>query len=604
MSTPLEDYALLSDLHTAALVSRKGSIDWLCLPRFDSQAVFAALVGETKDGHWSLDVVDGEVESRRYVGETCVLATTWRSPTGKVVVTDYMPVHSGRANDVHDLVREVRCTEGSAVVRHLLCLRFDYGAATPYFRTTGSGKGHEIHAVAGPDQVTLRGPALELRDDSHKAEFSLETDEEMQWVLSWWPSFVEHPEVPEERASLQSTLAFWNDWAKRIDATGPYAGAVRRSLITLRALTESSTGGIVAAPTTSLPEDFGGVRNWDYRYVWLRDSALTIEALVSHGFKHDAEAWRMWLLRAIAGDPNQMRIMYGLGGERHLPETELSHLKGYENSQPVRIGNGAADQYQADVVGAVMVALDMARDAGIQETELSWNLQKSMLEFQAQQMERKDHGIWEMRGQTEFFTHGRAMMWAAFDRGVRAVEGHGLDGPVELWRELRDLLRAEVLDRGWDEHSRSFVQFYGGTEVDASLLQLAHIGLVNYDDPHMLGTVARLERELLDETGFLHRYKTSSGKDGLPGSDSPFLICTFWLVEQYARSGRALDARALMDTVLAVSTDLGLLSEEYSPEHGRLAGNFPQAFSHLGLIRAADALDELLPRDAGAAEAI
>ncbi len=596
VSTPLEDYALLSDLHTAALVSRQGSIDWLCFPRFDSQAVFAALVGETTDGHWSMDVVDGVVESRRYIGDSCVLETTWRSPTGRVVVTDYMPVHPKPKRDVHDLVRRVRCVEGTPTLRHVVCIRFDYGAATPYFRRTGSGHGHEIHAVAGPDQLTLRGPALELRDSSHQGEFDMKADDELQWVLSWWPSYVERPELPEERSSLRSTLKFWEDWAARIEADGPYAGEVRRSLVTLRALTESSTGGIVAAPTTSLPEDFGGVRNWDYRYVWLRDSALTIEALVSHGFTHDARAWRMWLLRAIAGDPNQMRIMYGLGGERHLPETELDHLKGYEDSRPVRMGNGAADQYQADVVGAVMVALDMARDAGIKENELSWNLQKSMLEFQAAQMDRKDHGIWEMRGETEFFTHGRGMMWAAFDRGVRAVERHGLDGPVDKWRELRDRLRDEVFEHGFDEASGSFVQYYGGTEVDASLLQLAHIGFVAFDDPHMLGTVARIERELLSGEGFLHRYKASSGQDGLPGGDYPFLICSFWLVEQYARSGRVEDARKMMDSILGVSTDLGLLSEEYSPEHGRLAGNFPQAFSHLGLIRAADALDQALPR--------
>ncbi len=598
VSTPLEDYALLSDLHTAALVSRDGTIDWLCFPRFDSQAVFAALVGENKDGHWSLDVVDGEVESRRYIGESCVLETTWRGPTGTVIVTDYMPVHDGQGRDVADLVRRVRCSHGTATVRHIVCLRFDYGAATPYYRNTGSGNGHEIHAVAGPDQVTLRGPKLEYRDESHQGEFTLKEGEELEWVLSWWPSYLEHPELPEKRSALHNTLKFWDDWASRIDATGPYAGEVRRSLVTLRALTESSTGGIVAAPTTSLPEDFGGVRNWDYRYVWLRDSALTIEALVSHGFTHDAKAWRMWLLRAIAGDPSTMRIMYGLGGERHLPETELTHLKGYENSRPIRIGNGAVEQYQADVVGAVMVALDMARDAGMEENELSWNLQKSMLMFQEEQLDRQDHGIWEMRGETAFFTHGRAMMWAAFDRGVRAVEKHGLeDGMVERWRELRDQLRDEVLEKGFDKELNSFVQYYGGTEVDASLLQIAQVGLVDYDDPRMLGTVARIEDHLLDEHGFLVRYLTTSGMDGLTGEDYPFLICSFWLIEQYARSGRIDDARTMMDSVLAVSTDLGLLSEEYSPAHGRLAGNFPQAFSHLGLIRAADALDEALTAD-------
>lgn len=597
VSTPLEDYALLSDLHTAALVSRKGSIDWLCFPRFDSQAVFAALIGETSNGHWSLDVVDAEVESRRYVGDSCVLETTWQGPTGRVLVTDFMPVHDGKGRDVADLVRQVRCIEGTATVRHLLCLRFDYGAATPYFRCTGSGKGHEIHAVAGPDQVTLRGLELTHVDSSHQGEFTMMEGEKLEWVLSWWPSYLEHPELPEKRSSLKKTLDFWDSWASRVDAEGPYAGEVRRSLLTLRALTESSTGGIVAAATTSLPEDFGGVRNWDYRYVWLRDSALTIEALVSHGFTHDAKAWRLWLLRAIAGDPSQMRIMYGLGGERHIPESELSHLKGYENSRPVRVGNGAAEQYQADVVGAVMVALDKARGAGMKENELSWSLQKSMLDFQEAQMDRKDHGIWEMRGETEFFTHGRAMMWAAFDRGVKAVEDHGLDGPVEKWRELRDSLRSEVLEKGFDKELNSFVQYYGASEVDASLLQIAQIGLIAHDDPHMLGTVALIEKQLLDEHGFLVRYRTTSGTDGLSGEDYPFLICSFWLVEQYALSGRVDDARAMMDNVLSVSTDLGLLSEEYSPKHQRLAGNFPQAFSHLGLIRAADALDAVLTKD-------
>ena len=323
MSTPLEDYALLSDLHTAALVSRKGSIDWLCLPRFDSQAVFAALIGETTNGHWSLDVVDGEVDSRRYIGDSCILETTWRGPAGTLVVTDYMPVHRDEGRELADVVRHVRCTEGTATVRHVLCLRFDYGAAAPYFRTTGSGKGHEIHAVAGPDEVTLRGPELELRDGGHGGEFTLTEGGGLEWVLSWWPSYREHPEVPEKRSLLKHTREFWQEWASRIDVTGPYAAQVRRSLITLRALTESSTGGIVAAPTTSLPEDFGGVRNWDYRYVWLRDSALTIEALVSHGFTQGAKAWRTWLLRAIAGDPSQMRIIYGLGGERRLPEANF-----------------------------------------------------------------------------------------------------------------------------------------------------------------------------------------------------------------------------------------------------------------------------------------
>ena len=593
MDTPLEKYALLSDQHTGALVSERGSIDWLCLPRFDSQAVFSAILGGPDAGHWTLGVRDGEVVARRYVEDSFVLETVWQCPTGRVTVTDFMPMNDGLGTLTrHDLIRTVHCDEGSAVVQHSLRIRFAYGDAVPFFRTgTVDGIG-QILAVAGPDSLLLRGPLLDEVDGHHVGEFELGKGESRDWVLSWSQSFYEHPDLPHCASSKHRTIGMWNEWADGISAGGPYGAHVRRSLLTLRALTEDSTGGIVAAPTTSLPEEFGGSRNWDYRYVWLRDSALTIEALVAHGFTHGAGRWRQWLLRAIAGDPKNLRIMYGLGGERQLPESELPHLSGYENSRPVRIGNGAADQYQADVVGEVMVALEILRDNGVDEDEFSWGLQRAMLDFQQANMDRPDHGIWEMRGDLHFFTHGRAMMWAAFDRGIRGVENHGLDVPVEHWRGLREQMRAEVLDKGWNEQVQSFTQTYDNTEVDASLLQLPHIGLVDYDDPRMLATVARMEAELVDEGGFLRRYRTEVGTDGLHGGEYPFLICSFWLVEQYARSGRLRDARRLMDRLLEVQTDLGLLSEEYSTSHGRLAGNFPQAFSHLGLIRAADALDD------------
>jgi GH15 family glucan-1,4-alpha-glucosidase len=365
---------------------------------------------------------------------------------------------------------------------------------------------------------------------------------------------------------------------------------VLRSLLVLRALTHRETGGIVAAPTASLPEHFGGSRNWDYRYTWLRDAALTIEVLIAHGLTHGATLWRDWLLRAVAGDADDIKIMYGLAGERDLRETELDHLAGYEDSRPVRIGNGAAEQYQADVVGEVMIALAGLRDAGVEEDEYSWELQANLLRYCEANFDRKDHGIWEMRGDAHYFTHGRAMMWAAFDQGVRAVQEHGLPGPVERWRELRDRLGRELDEDGYDTDIESYTQTYGSQEVDASLLQLPHTGYLAYDDPRMLGTVARIERDLQGESGLLHRYRTEAGLDGLTGEEYPFLICAFWLVEQYAMSGRFEDAEQLMAQLLGYANGLGLLSEEYDPQSGRLAGNFPQAFSHLGLIRAADAL--------------
>ena len=602
-STRLEDYALVSDTHTGALVSREGSIDWLCLPRFDSPAIFAKLLGDDSHGHWTISVDGGQVTEHGYIRHSMVLRTLWTSPTGTAEVIDFMPTDKevsqtghGHPRHRHDLMRQVRCLSGRVDVDVALRLRFDYGDATPFFTYSHNGFVPVIRAVSGPDAVHVAGPGLTMQSDGacHAGRLTLREGEQATWVLTWFLSYAPAPATPDYSSALDDALDFWDEWATRPQINGPYEHAVRRSLVVLRALTDSTTGGIVAAPTTSLPEEFGGERNWDYRYVWLRDSALTIETLVDAGFVDRAKEWRAWLLRAIAGDVNRLRIMYGLGGERHLPEFELAHLPGYENATPVRIGNGAAEQYQADVVGEVMIALDKLRDAGLDEDEHSWNVQRGMLAFQSSRYADKDHGIWEMRGAPRHFTHGRAMMWAAFDRGVHAVEEHGLEveeAELARWRSHREDLRREIMTHGWNEDIRSFTQSYDSTEVDASLLQLAQIGFLPYDHPKMLATVARIEAELIDDHGFLHRYRTT-GADGLAGDEYPFLLCSFWLIQQYAHSGRLDDARTEMERLLSVRSDTGLLAEEYSTEHQRLAGNYPQAFSHLGLVRAAQAIED------------
>lgn len=618
-STPLEDYALLSDLSTGPLVSRNGSIDWLCFPRFDSPSVFAALLGSPEDGRWKVSASDGEVVSRRYLPRTFVLETTWRTPTGKMVVTDFLPP----GDDQSDLVRRVECVEGTVEVEHDLRIRFDYARAKPWTRRVDLEKVGScgLLSVAGPDALLLTGPLLHPHEsqltepqtgmeDRHEASaeghaddyqgavsqrlsgvFPLAAGESESWVLTWHQSHGGLPTAADPDRALEATIAYWTNWSSRVEVHDRHDEAVLRSLMVLRALTHGRTGGIVAAATTSLPEEFGGSRNWDYRYTWLRDAALTIEALIAHDFTEGALHWRNWLLRAVAGDPDQVQIMYGIAGERQLPESELVHLAGYENSKPVRIGNGAVGQYQADVVGEVMLALAALRDAGAAEGEYSWGLQKNLLRFCEQNLDRKGHGIWEMRGEAEFFVHGRVMMWAAFDQGIRAVRQHGLEGPANRWEEIRDRLREEIMERGFNPELNSFTQTYSNDEVDASLLQLPHTGFVASDDPKMLGTVARIEEQLQDAHGLLHRYRTASGLDGLEGHEYPFLICTFWLVEQYADSGRTEDATALLDRLTGYANDLGLYAEEYDPVSGRLAGNFPQAFSHLGFIRASDAVN-------------
>ncbi len=565
-------------------------MEWLCLPRLDSASVFAALLGDTDDGSWRLRPSETDAwTERRYDGDTFVLVTRWETPTGVAEVHDFMPVGSDQqaAIDRTDLVRRVVGISGTVDFDVDLRLRFDYARALPWVRQTGSKADPELIAMAGPDAVALRGVRLHPEGHQHHGSVRVSAGQQVDLTLTWFPSFRPTPGPLDVDRALSETRHWWQSWADRIEHQGEYRPQVVRSLLVLRALTNHDTGGIAAAATTSLPEDIGGVRNWDYRFVWLRDAALTLEALLAHGFLKLAEHWRTWLLRAVAGDPADLQIMYGLAGERNLPERELPQLGGYAGSRPVRIGNGAALQYQADVVGEVIVTLSAGREAGLTESAFSWPLEKHLVQYAAEQFERPDNGIWEIRGEPRHFTHSRVMMWATFDRAVRAVEQHGLAGPVERWRELRQRARDEIDSRGVS--NGHFVQYYGTDEVDASLLLLPQVGYCAPDDPRMLATVQRIEQTLIRD-GLVLRYRTDTGVDGLPGGEHPFLACSFWLVEQYATTGRTADAEALMGRLSSFANDLGLLSEEYDPVGNQQVGNFPQAFSHLALVRAADAL--------------
>ena len=587
MALNIEDYGLIGDCHTAALVGRDGSVDWLCMPRFDSASMFGALLGDEDHGRWLLAPAGPVLStSREYVENTFILVTTWRTETGVVEVTDFMPTDNRRA----DIVRRVTGIEGSVELHEELRIRFDYSAALPWMRQAPEAGGNAVIAAAGPDAVVVRGPKLEAQNESHVATFTVKKGQTVDLVLTWYPSHREPPDEIKVNRALASTAKWWREWAENCETPERYAAAVHRSLLVLRALTHEDTGGIVAAATTSLPEDFGGSRNWDYRYVWLRDASLTLFVLISHGFSSQANAWRSWLLRAIAGDPNDVQIMYGLGGERRLTEWEVPTLPGYRDSGPVRVGNGAFVQYQGDMFGEVMLALNKARELGADETPLSWSLQRALLQFVEDNWRRPDNGIWEIRGPKRHFTHSRAMLWAAFDCGIQAVRKHGLDGPADRWEQLRTELHDEIESKGWDPALGAYTQFYGSGTVDASLLQLSQIGYIESTDPRMLGTVAAIESTLLRD-GLVLRYLTETGVDGLPGDEHPFLACSFWLAEQYARSGRTDDAIALMDRLVGFCNDLYLLSEEYDVGGQRQAGNTPQALSHLALVRAADAID-------------
>jgi GH15 family glucan-1,4-alpha-glucosidase len=591
MALRIEDYALIGDCHTGALVGNDGSIDWLCLPRFDSASTFGALLGDEDHGRWlvapasSTDGSAGTVSSRHYVDDTFTLVTRWLTPTGEVDVIDLMPHGDRRA----DIIRRVVGVSGTVDMEQELRIRFDYGSAMPWMRQMPDAGGNAVIAVAGPDAIVVRGPALRAADHAHVSQFTVAAGETVDIVLTWFPAHRPAPEALDVSSRIRETEEWWRSWASATTVAPRYSAAVRRSLLVLRALSHEDTGGIVAAATTSLPEEFGGQRNWDYRYVWLRDASLTLHVLLDHGFEAEADPWRRWLLRAIAGDPGDVQIMYGLSGERRLIEYVVESLPGYDGAAPVRIGNGAFVQYQGDVFGEVMLALERARETDPHERDFAWPLQRALMGYVEENWQRPDNGIWEIRGPLRHFTHSRVMLWAAFDCAVRAVREFGLDGPVERWESMRDLVREEIETQGFDVERNTYTQYYGGTSVDASLLQMVQAGYIAADHPRMLGTVAAIEEDLLVD-GLLLRYRTESGVDGLPEGENPFLACSFWLVEQYALSGRIDDAIALMDRLVGYCNDVGLLSEEYDVAGARQAGNTPQAFSHLSLVRAADAI--------------
>jgi len=581
MALPIEDYALIGDRHTAALVGKNGSIDWLCLPRFDSPACFAALLGDDEHGHWQLCPTTDFSVTRRYVDHSAALETTFTTYAGVVTVLDVMPIGDNRA----DVVRRITGVRGTVRMQHEWVVRMDYGAIVPWLRRRELHGEEVITAVAGPDKLILRGSRLPIGDKQrHRDEFDVGAGEELTFSMTWIPSYERTP--PSAHVPITETIQDERAWAERLPGDVPHLNVVRRSLITLRLMTHERTGGIVAAPTTSLPEDFGGERNWDYRYCWLRDAALTIESLIDAGYTEEARFWRHWLLRAVAGDPDDLQIMYTVDGSRHLPERTLDHLPGYEGSRPVRIGNAAVEQRQTDVLGEVMIALSAARNAGLDDDDDGWDLQRSLVNHLVETWQQPDNGIWEIRGPQRRFTHSRAMVWAAFDRAVRAVEHEGMEGPADRWREARDAVCDELITQGFNAERNTFTQHYETTEVDASLLVLPMIGFIKGDDPKMIGTIEAVEKDLMRD-GLVLRYRTETDIDGLSGGEHPFLACSFWLVSAYAAAGRLDDANALFDRLVGLVNDVGLLSEEYDARRGRMVGNFPQALSHLTLVQAA-----------------
>ncbi|GAA3369741.1 glycoside hydrolase family 15 protein [Streptomyces sannanensis] len=587
MTLRIEDYALIGDLQTAALVGRDGSIDWLCLPRFDSAACFAALLGTEENGHWRIAPAGaGNCARRRYIDDSLILESVWETRTGTVKIIDFMPQRD-RAPDV---VRIVEGVSGAVEMSSTLRLRFDYGAIVPWVRRTD---GHRV-AVAGPDSVWLRSePEVKTWGQhlSTRSSFTVGAGEKVAFILSWHPSHEPRPKLVDPHEALVQSLEDWRKWSARCTYQGPYREAVMRSLITLKALTYAPTGGIVAAPTTSLPEDLGGVRNWDYRYCWLRDSTLTLGALISAGYNEEAAAWRDWLLRAVAGDPADLQIMYGLGGERRLPETELPWLRGYSGSAPVRIGNAAAGQLQLDVYGEVIDSLHLTRQSGIPPERHAWNIELSLLGYLESRWRRPDEGLWEVRGPRRHFVHSKVMAWVAADRAVRTLESDPLlRGDVERWRRMRDEVHQEVCEKGYDPVRNTFTQSYGSRELDAATLLIPQVGFLPADDPRVVGTVDAVWAGL-GHRGLVRRYDTSATQvDPLPGSEGTFLACSFWLVDALRRTGRPDEAHELFEQLLGLCNDVGLLSEEYDPVAGRQLGNFPQAFSHIGLVTAALAL--------------
>ncbi|MFD9572385.1 glycoside hydrolase family 15 protein [Streptomyces sp. NPDC059982] len=587
MTQPIEDYALIGDLMTSGLVGRDGSIDWLCLPRFDSAACFAALLGDEENGHWRIapkGAASGEPCTRRaYVEGTLVLETFWETDEGTVKVTDFMP----QRDTAPDVMRIVEGISGRVAVTSILRLRFDYGHVVPWVRRS---EGDRV-AVAGPDSAWFRSePPVRTwgEDNSTRSEFTVGPGDQVAFVLTWHPSHEPRPEQVDPYQALRQSLADWRDWSAICTYEGPHREAVLRSLITLKALTYAPTGGIVAAATTSLPEELGGVRNWDYRYCWLRDSTLTLGALLSTGYLDEARAWRHWLLRAVAGDPADLQIMYGIAGERRIPETDLPWLRGYASSAPVRVGNAAVDQLQLDVYGEVLDSLHLARATGLASERHAWKIQLALLDFLEQNWRRPDEGLWEVRGPRRHFVHSKVMAWVAADRAVRALEADPeMPGDVERWRTIRDEVHADVCENGFDAERGTFTQYYGSRELDAATLLIPRVGFLPPGDPRVIGTVDAVRAEL-GSSGLVRRYSTEGPSvDGLPGDEGAFLACSFWLADALHLTGREKEARALFERLLEACNDVGLLAEEYDPVACRQLGNFPQAFSHVGLVNTA-----------------
>jgi GH15 family glucan-1,4-alpha-glucosidase len=592
VTRPIEDYALIGDTEAAALVAKDGSIDWLCLPRFDSDACFAALLGENSHGRWKIGPrdPDGRV-SRRYRSGTLVLETEFSTADGTVRLIDCMPIR--RTDDEvmsrgrPDVIRVVEGVSGRVEMEMELTVRLGYGAIVPWV----ARRGGVWTAVGGPDALTLHtNVELVGSGKSTAASFSVGPSDRVAFDLAWFPSHKRVPEPIDPVQAIDDTTRWWENWSSHCSFKGPHRGTVLRSLITLKALTYAPTGGIVAAPTTSLPETLRGARNWDYRFVWLRDATFTLHALMMGGFREEAAAWRDWLLRAVAGDPAKLQIMYGIAGERRLPEMELGWLPGYDGSRPVRVGNAAYRQRQIDVYGEVIDALYVARQNGLAPDESAWDVQEVILAHLEDAWHELDHGLWEIRAEPRAFTHSRVMSWVAFDRAVKLAESTRLDSPVDTWRAVRDEIKAEVMEHGYDAERNTFTQSYGSRGVDAALLLLPQVGFIAPDDPRALGTLDAVQQDLGVDEALILRYRVDETDDGLPGDEGAFLICSFWLVDALALAGRTEEAEQRFKKLVGLSNDVGLLAEEYSPGLGRMLGNFPQAFSHIGLIDSAHTL--------------
>jgi GH15 family glucan-1,4-alpha-glucosidase len=581
MTLRIEDYALVGDTQSVALVGRNGSFDWMCLPRFDSGACFAALLGTPEHGRWLLapERVDPSKTTRKYRDGTLVLETTFTAPGGRVRIVDWMPPR----DRTPDVVRLVEGIDGEVAMRSELSIRFDYGSIVPWVSRLGDGR---LRAIAGADALVLQSD-VQTRGENMAtvANFTVRAGQSVSFVLSWYPSHEEPPPPLDPMSSLRDTEGLWRAWSSRCSYAGPWREAVSSSLLALKALTYAPTGGIVAAPTTSLPEWPGGVRNWDYRYCWLRDATFTLYALMLAGYVDEAHRWRDWLLRAVAGDPSKLQIMYGLSGERRLTEYELDWLPGYENARPVRVGNAAVAQFQLDVYGEVMDALHQTRRTGLSHDTTAWALQMKLLEFLESAWDEPDEGIWEVRGPRRHFTHSKVMAWVAFDRAIKAIEQANVDGPIERWRALRRTIHEDVCTRGFSRTKQSFTQSYGSELLDASLLLIPEVGFLPPNDSRVVGTIAAVERELVKD-GLVMRYETK-GQDGLPAGEGAFLACSFWLADCYALLERRDDAVRLFERLLGLRNDVGLLAEEYDSIGRRQLGNFPQAFSHVGLINTA-----------------